>query len=64
MHERGKPQFSVENFFSHSTGKVRRGTILCFRKFLVSNFFMDKRGGGIVKIFCQNFFVAQCRKIS
>ena len=45
MHKRGMPRFSVENFFSHSTGKLRRGTILCFRIFLVSNNFMDKRGG-------------------
>ena len=61
MHKRGMPRFSVENFSSHSTGKLRRGTILCFRNFLVSNKLMDKRGG-TVKIFYRKFFVAQCRK--
>ena len=31
---------------SHSTGKLRRGTLLCFTNFLVLKKFMDKRGGG------------------
>ena len=46
MHKRGMPRFSFEKLLSHSTGKPRRGTLLCFRIFLVSNNFMDKRGGG------------------
>ena len=45
MHKRGMPQYSVEKFWSQNNGKPRRGTILCFRNFLVSNDFMDKRGG-------------------
>ena len=57
MHKRGMPRFSVENFSSHSTGKPRRGTILCSRNFLVSNIFLDKRGGDrqdfLSEIFCR-----------
>ena len=40
----GVSQFSIENLLSHSTEKHRRRTLLCFRKFLVSKNFMDKRG--------------------
>ena len=50
MHKRGMPRFSFEKLLSHSTGKPRRGNLLCFRIFLVSNNFMDKRGG--VSRFC------------
>ena len=63
MPMRGISRFSIENLLSHSTEKFRRGTLLCFTKFLVSKKFMDKRGGDIT-IFCQNFFVSQCRKFS
>ena len=38
--------FSVEDFLSHSTEKVLRGTLLCFRKLLVWKSFMDKKEGG------------------
>ena len=38
----------------HSTEKLRRGTLLCFTKFLVPKKFMDKRGGGGGKKY-QNF---------
>ena len=43
---RGISQFSVENLLSHSTEKLRRGTLLCFTKLLVSKKLMHKRGGG------------------
>ena len=49
-------RFSIENLLSHSIKKFRRGTVLCFTKFLVSKKFMDKRGGregGSITIFCQ-----------
>ena len=36
----------LSKFFSHNPEKFRRGTLLCFRKFLVSKNFIDKRGGG------------------
>ena len=49
-------RFSVEKFLSHSAEKFRRGTLLCFRKFLVPKNFRDKRGGGyhdfLSKFFC------------
>ena len=44
--EGGVSRFSVKNFLSHSAEKVRRGTLLCFTKFMVSKKFMDRRGGG------------------
>ena len=34
----GVSRFSVENFLSHSSDKIRRRTLLCFERFLVSNF--------------------------
>ena len=39
---------------SHSTEKFRRGTLRCFRKFLVSKNFMHKKGVSLfsVEIFC------------
>ena len=49
-------RFSLENIFSHSAEKFRRGILLCFRKFLLSKTVRDKRGGGyhdfLSKIFC------------
>ena len=42
--QKGVSQFSVENLLSHSTETFRRGTLLCFRKFLVSKIVKDKRG--------------------
>ena len=66
MDKRGEgrvSRFSVEKFLSHSAEKLRRGTLLCFRKFLVSKKFMDKRGGEY-KDFPLKFFVSQCQKIS
>ena len=46
MHKRGISRFSVINFLAYSTEKFRRGTLLCFRNFLVSKNVMDKKGGG------------------
>ena len=40
----GSSRFSTENCLSHRTEKLRRGTFLCFTKFLVSKNFMDRRG--------------------
>ena len=49
-------RFSVEKFLSHGAEKFRRGTLLCFRKFLVPKNVRDKRGGGyhdfLSKLFC------------
>ena len=60
-------RFSVKIVLSQSTEKLRRGTLLCFTKFLVSKKFMDKRGRGeegSITIFCRIFLVSQCRKTS
>ena len=38
--------------------------MLCFRKFPVAKKFMEKRGGGSIKIFLRKFFLSRCRKIS
>ena len=46
MPKRGKSRISIENLLSHSTEKLRRGTLLCSTKLLVSKKLMDKRGGG------------------
>ena len=40
----GVSRFSMESLLSQSTEKLRRGTLLCFRKFRVSKNFMPKRG--------------------
>ena len=39
-------RFSLESVLPHSTEKIRRGTHLFFRKLLVSENFMGKRGRG------------------
>ena len=39
-------RFSVGKILSHSAEKFRRGTLLCFRKFLETNNVRDKRVGG------------------
>ena len=47
--ERGRRQYHdnlSKKFSPHSTEKLRRGTLLCFTKFLVSKKNMDKRGAG------------------
>ena len=55
-------RFSVEKFSSHGTEKLRWGSLLCFRKILVSKNVRDKGAG--ITIFCQNCFVSQYRNIS
>ena len=70
MANKGISQFSMENLLSHSTEKLRKGTLLCFRKILVSKNFLDKKGGEkgeeerSITIFYRKFFVSQCRKFS
>ena len=44
MHKKGISLFSVEICLSHSADKIRRRTLLYFRKFLVSKSFMQRRG--------------------
>ena len=48
---RGNSRFSLENFLFRSTKNVRRGTLLCFRKVLVSKSFWMKSGPRFFRIF-------------
>ncbi len=41
---RGISHFSIEKLLANKTEKLRRGTLQCFTKFMVSKKFMDKRG--------------------
>ena len=67
MPMRGKSRFSIENLLSRSTEKLRRGTLLCFTKFLVSKKFVDKRGGrrreGVSRFSVKNFLFHSAEKI-
>ena len=57
MPMRGLSRFSIEKLLSHSTEKLCSWALLCFwNRFLISISFMDKKGGGSVTIFRQNFF--------
>ena len=54
--DRGHHGF-VENFLSHRTENLRKGSLLCFGNFLVQKKFMGKSGGGCyhyspLKFFC------------
>ena len=53
----GISRFSIENLLFHSTEKLRRGTLLCSRKILVSKNVKDKRGGEYHN-FPSNFFLS------
>ena len=43
---------------------VEETSVLCFKNFPGAKKFMDKRGGGSIKIFHRKFFVSTCQKIS
>ena len=59
---RGRSRFSMENLFSHGTEKLRRWTLLCLTKFLVSKKFMYKRGGGVSRFFVKSFLSHSAEK--
>ena len=70
-YKRGGIKIFRQNFFvsvpkKFGAKKFRRGTILCFTKFLVSKIFMEKSGGvedgGSITIFRQNFLVSVPKK--
>ena len=44
---KGVHYFLLKLFLSHSAEKFRSGTLLCFKKILVSKIFMHRRGGDI-----------------
>ena len=50
---------SVEKSLSHSADKIRRRTLRCFERILVSKIFMNRRGRGITVL--SIFFVSQDR---
>ena len=55
MHKNGISLNSVEKSLSHSADKIRRRTLLCFEKFLVSKSCKQSRGAGhhgFVESFC------------
>ena len=58
---RGISRFSVEKILSHSTEKLRRRTLLCFKKNLVSINFIHERGRhqGLV----ENFLFHRAEKL-
>ena len=47
MLKKGITRFSMETLLSHSSENFRRGTLLCFTKFLMSKKIIDKRGGRV-----------------
>ena len=54
MHEKGISQTSEEKSLSHSADKIRRRTLLCFERILVSMSFKQRRGEA--SQFCRKFF--------
>ena len=59
MYKRGISRFFVENLLRHSTEKLCRGNLLFFRKFLLSQNFMDQKGEGVGSE-CHNFPSKMC----
>ena len=53
----GVSRFSVKIILSHSAEEFRRGTLLCFREFLVLKNFRDTRGGGCHDFPSKTFFL-------
>ena len=53
MHKKGISLNSVEKSLSHSADKIRRRTLLCFERILVSIIFKQRRGKlhGFVEVF-------------
>ena len=63
MHKKGISLNSAEKFLSHSANKIRRRTLLCFKRFLVSKIFKQRRGEA--SRFCRkNFLSHRTEKIS
>ena len=54
MHKKGISLNSVEKSLSHSADKIRRRTLLCFERILVSKIFKQSRGEA--SRFCREFF--------
>ena len=54
MHKKGISLNSVEKSLSHSADKIRRRTLLCFERILVSKIFKQRMGEA--SRFCRKFF--------
>ena len=66
-HKRDLPRFSVENLLYHSPEKNPRGTVLSFKKPLVSKKFMDmmgRRDGFSITIFVESLLWQSTEKLS
>ena len=70
MPKRGKSRFSIENLLSHSTENFA-GELFFVSQNKISGIEKiygqeggGRREGGSITVFCQFFFVSQCRKIS
>ena len=62
LHEKRISRLSVENFLSQRTKKLRNGSLLCFRNFLVWRKFMDKRWRGASRFSVENFLFHSAKK--
>ena len=60
MHKKGISLNSVEKSLSDSADKIRRRTLLCFERILVSKSFKQRRGK--LHGFVENFFISHDRK--
>ena len=56
MHKKGISLNSVKKSLSHSADEIRRRTLLCFERILVSKSFKQRRGEA--SRFCRNFFLS------
>ena len=57
-------RFGLKFFYLTEPKKLRQGTILCFRKFLVGNKFLWIRRGGGITIFRPKVFISLFQNIS
>ena len=62
MHKKGISLNSVEKFLTRSADKIRRRTLLCFERILVSKIFRQRRGEA--SRFCRNFLSHRTEKTS
>ena len=62
MHKKGISLNSVGKSLSHSADKIRRRTLLCFERILVSKIFKQRRGEA--SRFCQFFLSNRTEKTS
>ena len=61
MHKKGISLNSVEKSLSHSADKIRRRTLLCFERILVSKIFKQRRGK--LHGFVENFYLTGPKKL-